>query len=132
MDNFRRFETIFPPKFNVGSTNIKRFFKRFERYISVQNGNWNDQLKVNFLGNLLCNRSFDYFELIPDETKQVYEDTKENIIAHYDQSRSDLKQWSLLNRRRQLLNENVTSFYDDLISIMHKLWLPKRYYYGYF
>ena len=80
MDNFENFRGIYPPTFEIGVNNVKRFFKRFERYISVQNRVYDDQLKVNVQGNLLCDRSFDYFELLPEETKQVYEDTKRNII----------------------------------------------------
>ena len=92
MDNFGYLHAIQPPKFNVESTNIKRFFKRFERYVSIQNDNWDDELKVNVLGNLLLdNRSFDYFENITEGIRRVYINTKESMIGHYNDSKSDLK-----------------------------------------
>ena len=49
MDNFENFRGIHPSTFEIGVNNVKRSFKRFERYISVRNGVYDDQLKVNLL-----------------------------------------------------------------------------------
>ena len=89
MDIFETF--LHPPYFQVGKSNVIRFFKKFERYIAVQNREFDDVLKVNLLSNLLCDRAFDFFDRIPADTKQIYEQTKQHIVRHYDKSPWDVK-----------------------------------------
>ena len=120
MEQGARFN-IFPPSFDVRNKNAKRFYKRFERFIAVQKENFNDALKINLLANLLCDRSFDFFESLPADTKQNYDETETAILNHYNYARSETKQWSLLNNRRQLLNEDVTQYYDQLISMASEI-----------
>ena len=109
-----------PPKFAVGQ-NVQQFFQRLEAFIAIQNRQFTEEQTVNLIANLLCNRSFDYLHSLPAETKQNYNATKTAIIHHYNLTRSATKQWSLLNNRLQLWNEDVTSYYDGLLSLANEI-----------
>ena len=128
MENIPHFG-LNPPKFSVGN-NVQRFFQRLEAFVAIQHREYTEQQTVNLIANLLCNRSFDYFNSLSPVTKQNYNATKTAIINHYDCTRSVIKIWSLLNNRKQLLNENITDYYDALITIARDIQiLPDNLFY---
>ena len=81
----------------------------------IQQHNWNYLHEVNYLANRLDDESLDLFDNIDQETKRSYEDTKQEIIDHYDSTGCCLPRWSRLITRKQQLPESITR--DDDVSI---------------
>ena len=117
MENFA---WLSPPKFTVGQ-NVQHFFQRIEAFFAAQNRHFTEVQQVNIIGNLLCDRSFVFLNALPAETKQNYNATKTAIINHYRHTRSSTKQWSLIHHRKQLWNEDVTSYYDSILSMANEI-----------
>jgi len=116
--NMNRLQNIRPPKFDSSKSNVRTFFTRFDKYREAHVPAWDDAVSINMLSNVLDDVALDFLESL---TADVYEDTKNSLIEHYDTGNPIATQWTNLISRTQTSTESVTNYYDDLLKMSRRL-----------
>ena len=62
----RRLQNIRPPRFDSTKANIRTFFTRFDKYKDAHEPNWEDDIALNIISNLLDDESLEYFESLEE------------------------------------------------------------------
>jgi len=60
------------------------------------------------LTTLMVDISTDFLESLDAGVRANYEQTKENIIRHYDKLGPEIARWKILTERKQNLSESIS------------------------
>ena len=114
-----------PPKFESKKTDVRHFFSRYDKFLSQYPG-WNDNQKVNFLGNLIDDDALYFLDYLEDSTKVSYQETKKEFVEHYTDNKPLQKQWELITERKLGEDESLTEYYDALLKMSDDLGLGEE------
>lgn len=113
-----------PPAFTLtfdGSTNVKKFFTRFEAYASTFQ--WDDTVKLAQLIFYLKGPALKCFEQIKRTLSTTLDyDTCKAEMLKYFASKSSPQEFDKKLRERQLMfNETIEQYFWDVIDLVHKV-----------
>ena len=83
-------------------------------------------MAINILINLFDDESTDFYDSLDQAVRNNYNQTKENMILHYETVGPQSTQWSLLTKRKQSSTESITDYYDDLVKMGRRLNVPQE------
>ena len=92
-----------PPQFIAGDTCVRMFFVRFELFRNSFEQNWNDDLSINILCNLLCDKTLLVILNFPPAVQNSYERTKRYLITYFASGETNDMLWHELNSRQLLI-----------------------------
>ena len=104
------------PRFEARKSDVRKFFVRLEKYFA-QYPNLSDEMKVNYLANVVCDDALEFLETLPTELTNDFDSVQKEFIEHYDELKTGSSQWVLLTGRKQQKHETVTEYHDALTKL---------------